>query len=724
MSSTSPAPRLSMLSRLRAWLRRASPRRRWFAIALLAALTAAAVASARTYRYFTHDQAFCVSCHHDSRMHLRESSHASLPCASCHHVTFKSSAAQYLVSKFEGGQATVPHAAADRTRCEACHLRNPQGVLPIAQTVGHKVHVLGKPRLMCTECHGGTRHIESPNPGACARCHQDVRVRDPAMANVPCVACHSFLARATTGAPEVVNDCERCHGGEGKSGAPTRFGEKLPANVVGPDSVHGNVNACRLCHNPHSADPAKQLSGKDCGRCHARIARERELGGDPAHETCETCHAVHGPRPDLDNGCARCHAGQAPSERKVTLADHHQPKAQCTSCHLPHQFGASREACSSCHKPEADLIAVSKATGHFNCVACHKGHAEQRPTAACVGCHAPEQGHGHKECTTCHEPHRDRSATKTCLSCHTRESQVLLHSGGAKGHARCEACHQPHAPRAALGACASCHQPQAAAAQNAPVPQHQRCSSCHEEHAFTGTVAVCKNCHKADLLGAHSQDCSKCHSVHGPPGGAQVDCTSCHADIPRSTGKHDACRSCHSPHQATKGEPACAACHPSQAAAAAAWKPAEHQACANCHTEHQPEKKKSCDQCHATEAQAVAQTKHRCASCHDPHRSPVAWWTTCRNCHQGQAAGVSGRGPTHSTCSSCHEAHAAKRPDCRSCHGKLAGMHAGRGHTQCSRCHDTHAVRKLSRADCTACHTDRVAHFPKANQCSSCHLFK
>ncbi|MBN1610803.1 MAG: cytochrome c3 family protein [Polyangiaceae bacterium] len=724
MPATSRALALRIRARLWAWARGLLPRRKLVGLALLLLVPASAVAALRTYRYFTQDRSFCVSCHHDSRMHLRESSHASLPCASCHSVKFKSSAAQYFATKFEGSQATVPHAAADRSRCEACHLRNPQGVLPIAQTVGHKLHVLGKPRLMCTECHGGTRHIESPNPAACPRCHRDVRVRDPAMAKVPCVACHSFLARATTGGPEVVNDCQRCHGGNGGASSLTRFSDRLPASVVGPDSVHGNVNACRLCHNPHSADPAKQLSGKDCGRCHGRIARERELGGDPAHDTCETCHAVHGPRPDLDNGCARCHADRAPSERKTTLADTHQPKARCTSCHLPHQFNASRDACSGCHEPEAELVAASKASGHNNCAACHKGHAAERPAAACGGCHAAQQGHAHQQCTTCHEPHRDRSATKTCPSCHARENEVLAHSGAAKGHARCQSCHQPHAPRAALGACPSCHQPEANAAQSAPAAQHQRCPSCHQSHAFAASTNTCRGCHKTDSLGSHSQECTECHSVHGPPGGAQVDCTSCHGDIPRSAGKHEACRSCHTPHRSQKGEPACAACHQGQTAGALAWKPAEHNACPSCHQEHQPEREKRCGQCHAAQSREVAASKHKCSSCHDQHREPVQWWATCQKCHGAQAAGARTRGPTHSACASCHEPHTAKSPDCRSCHRKLPGMHAGRGHTQCSRCHDTHAVRRLARADCIACHADRVQHFPKANQCSSCHLFK
>jgi ribosomal protein S14 len=724
MAPTLRARSFRWLSRPWAWLR---GRPRWhkvLGIVLFTMVTAVAVAAVKTYQYFTQDREFCVSCHHDSRMHLAESSHASLPCTSCHTVTFRSSAGQYLATKFGGAKASVPHAEPDRSRCEACHLRNPQGVLPIAQTVGHRVHVLGKPRLMCTECHGGARHIESPNPDACLRCHQDMRVRDPLMANVPCVACHSFLAPATLGQPEVVNDCGRCHGSNRRPSFRTRFAEKLPASIIGPDDVHGDVTACRLCHDPHSKDPAKRLSGRDCGRCHARIARERELGGEPGHDTCETCHAVHGRRPDLENVCARCHSDKVPSGRKATLADQHQPKTPCTGCHPAHEFSASRDACADCHTPEADLIGASKVGAHINCLACHKGHTKRRPAAACGSCHSANLGHGHKDCTTCHDPHRDRSATKACVTCHTQQRKALLESRASKGHARCNSCHAPHAPAAALSACRSCHKPEAAAAARAPVALHRRCSSCHRQHGFASSINVCRNCHQPDTLGPHVQTCSKCHSVHGPPGGAQVDCTSCHTKVPRSTGKHQACRSCHSPHQSKKGEPACAACHQGAATAVAAWKPAEHRSCGNCHTEHQPERTKSCDPCHAAQALAIKASKHEgCSFCHDPHRTPVNWWTACRNCHARQAAGGSRRGPTHSNCSSCHDPHTAKSPGCRSCHGKLPGLHRVLGHTQCGRCHDTHGVRELTRSDCTACHMGRVEHFPKAKQCSSCHLF-
>ena len=105
-----------MLSRFRAWLRRKSARRTLLGVALLAGVATVAVGSVRTYRYFTRDRDFCVSCHHDSRMHLRDSSHVSLPCSSCHTVTFKSSAAQYLATKFKDAKAYARHAEPDRSR--------------------------------------------------------------------------------------------------------------------------------------------------------------------------------------------------------------------------------------------------------------------------------------------------------------------------------------------------------------------------------------------------------------------------------------------------------------------------------------------------------------------------------------------------------------------------------------------------------------------------------
>lgn len=683
----------------------------------------------QTHRYFTRDTDSCVSCHNESSAHLRASSHLSLECASCHEVKFTETFGQYLTAKVKGPKAYVEHARPELGRCAECHLGGAVGVQPIAATQGHKVHVLGKPHLECRECHGGTTHVESPDPEACGRCHKDVVVRDEAMAGVSCLSCHNFLARSTPERTGAATDCQRCHGGSKADDRSPRFAATVKASIIDADSIHGAVNACRLCHNPHAADPTERVTGRDCSRCHARISQELVAADDPGHPDCGMCHEVHGPRPNLADICTDCHSNRSVEAEPRALSSKHQA---CQQCHSAHRFAPERERCSECHQKEQQLVTTwgkdpakdAKRTAHKDCFDCHQGHGQKPAAAACAGCHPAAAGHGHASCTTCHQPHRDKSATQACATCHQGEEKVVRAAGRPEAHRQCSSCHAQHAPASTAVRCRSCHEPESTLVRTASVAAHQRCSSCHDAHEFRRSLGACAACHQPASLGVHRQTCSQCHQVHGPPGGDQVDCQSCHAQIKTAAGKHSQCRSCHSPHQSKQGEPACTACHASQKNGTLAWKASEHQACASCHPTHQPLEVKTCAACHASEAQGVSQSKHRCGSCHDPHRAPLKWWSTCSGCHQDKTAVTSRLGPTHSQCRSCHEPHAVKKPACQTCHTERPGAHATKGHQQCTSCHQTHALGTPTRGQCLGCHRDMTDHFPNAQLCSACHPFK
>ncbi len=680
-------------------------------LVLLAALGGGA--TGRLHRYVMGDRAFCLSCHAQVVRDIGSRGHAKLSCVTCHRSTFTTDLRLLLLA---GKSKSRPHGQVDLGRCKTCHFdQNKES--KTARSIGHQNHVTALTHLTCDKCHVLKKHAAPINRLSCKGCHTKVAIHEHGMTEIACLSCHQFIKEGRAGDPGATG-CPTCHGGKppppGQPFAPTKT---KPITV---DVVHGNVNACRLCHEPHRPDPAYRRHGNDCASCHRKVVDQHIEANIPTHKNCAECHAVHGPRPKTPDLCVRCHAAQIPKPFDLKLAARHQG---CAGCHEAHTFRPKASRCIECHAPIQATLATWKSEPHANCLNCHSGHSGNAAATACPTCHVAQRGHGHEKCTTCHEPHKDKSQAKVCANCHQPVFEAIAEAK-APQHRVCASCHATHAAPLAAMRCGGCHGKQGDLVARAPPAAHKSCKSCHLPHQFAANNKVCRNCHRPSDLGAHRDGCANCHERHGPPGRPRLVCNNCHNAIGAGRASHAECGSCHSVHRQPRGGPACVSCHRDKVGAVNIWKPAPHQKCDSCHQRHSNKVPKACAECHTNEASQPLAKGHQCLGCHNPHSTPVLNSGLCANCHKPQAASVSGASAIHANCIKCHQPHSSTRPSCQGCHQTVQGSHATNGHQQCLACHASHAVKVTGRTKCLSCHQDMQAHFPSAAQCTSCHLFK
>jgi Cytochrome c3 len=698
------------------------PRRTVIWIVVLGVLLIAGGAGAWRVDRVSKDPKFCDSCHVGAVHALGESAHKDKPCSACHENRPEQNLRQWALGLYS--KKSTPHGKLDRSRCKSCHAEGVTETWQMARTLGHAQHVLkADPPLDCDKCHVLEDHKTEPNPDSCAECHKDVAIygahsEAELKKKVRCLSCHNYLARIGAGHQTPSHDCRRCHGGVKEPERSARFADVIPAKAVSASQIHGNLQACTLCHNPHAKDPKKRQSGFECGRCHGKISKERHATKQPDRFDCSTCHQAHGSREELKTSCHRCHEDKA--KQKNSVAARHD---RCARCHKPHEFTATYAGCRDCHKDQTTTLASWKAETHADCTNCHKPHSEKEEATTCVRCHK-KAGHEHKACTTCHDPHKSKADVKSCAGCHKGEGNLLARTVAPHRAAACLTCHQPHAMAQSKKACNRCHAKEVGLVSSARVAPHQRCESCHQTHAWRANVDACRACHKNPTSGAHTGKCTSCHQAHGSPIGQAASCRNCHKDTPKPGGKHAECQSCHKSAHGQVMAPACGTCHSSKATLLAGWPGKSHQSCTQCHKSHDPTNPKACGECHKSQASQVARiASHRCTGCHDAHQPPKSLWNACAKCHGQELKAVSGRGPTHSVCKSCHKQHDVTPPSCTSCHKKLAFAHTVKAHANCSDCHETHRHEAASRSDCMRCHKDKASHFPNAESCAGCHPF-
>lgn len=685
------------------------------ALVVLATVGAIAFGGLMFRRHVTAGEAFCTECHTNVDEHLRAQAHQDMPCAACHDASFWPNARTYFNAAV-GSQEKVPHGAAQPERCASCHTGRDEDRALFAKLGGHERHVLIE-QLACAKCHGGEAHVESFRAASCVECHDQLPVFQTAVEDASCVSCHAYSARRGDEQPPLNTPaCAACH-----HGPEVQAAYQASAPSVTPAMVHGTLGTCGLCHNPHESAPGAQLVVADCTSCHASIGKKR--AGSPevaSHTACETCHQPHASRAELGSLCGACHQERSAEQIPAALSSKHEA---CADCHDDHRFLSNRDDCARCHADENTLVRSWQSDKHQNCLSCHAPHSEDPMESRCTECHEGKATHQHEDCATCHSPHEDATKTKPCATCHGPQLKQIGASTTAKEHGKCADCHTTHAPASAPMRCASCHEDEAALAKQAPEVKHQACASCHQPHGFVASVTACAKCHEGGELGAHAKECLSCHQPHGKSAPDSLDCRKCHEEVRPSTGKHTDCTSCHAPHAAEKG-PACADCHAKPAQAVALWKPADHQGCGKCHEHHDAADPKACGACHKDEVAHFSSRKHECATCHDPHQPPEAWWTTCAECHERQVRATAKRGKEHATCESCHSPHQPQIPACTTCHKQLGGAHGFPEHRNCTDCHDLHSARPPPRAACLTCHEDLTDHHPEAKDCASCHPFE
>ena len=177
-------------------------------------------------------------------------------------------------------------------------------------------------------------------------------------------------------------ECQTCH----ESGQPT---------------VTTNPRWCRDCHHTGRRSASCQSCHRP-GELRARsFGTTRTLRFSVSDDsTTRTLPFRHEPHTELE--CSRCHTGRpalsaADAPCSECHAEHHEPEATCTACHLSAPEGAHpREdahlTCtgSGCHEPApfADVPRTRNA-----CLSCHREMTDHETGRDCAECHALPSPH-------------------------------------------------------------------------------------------------------------------------------------------------------------------------------------------------------------------------------------------------------------------------------------------------------------------------------------------
>jgi predicted CXXCH cytochrome family protein len=317
---------------------------------------------------------------------------------------------------------------------------------------------------------------------------------DPKADTSTCLACHEDKTKGKSVHSAIATGCTSCHEIRTNKDVTrvklittttqalclTCHTDKNAAELKG--TVHPPaVRDCVKCHDPHSSDNKFQLlkaeSGDEkenlCLSCHKTGLNVPEKGSRHAalDMGCDTCHVTHKTGeigkiefdfhltkapPDL---CIGCHDVKSADLQK---AHQNQPfqKANCASCHDPHQSAAPKlmakfthppfadKQCEVCHAPAKDgKVVLTQADAKALCVTCHDDKAKLIESAKVQ--HPGAAG----DCTDCHSPHASNqpglpktNAVDICLGCHSDiadQGKKPYRHQPAFGQG-CATCHQPH----------------------------------------------------------------------------------------------------------------------------------------------------------------------------------------------------------------------------------------------------------------------------------------
>jgi len=338
------------------------------------------------------------------------------------------------------------------------------------------------PSQTCIECHEDKAkgaHVHSAVQMGGTSCHE-IRVNKDVT-----------RVKLITATPQAL--CITCHADKNAKDATGRVHQ--PA-----------VHDCLKCHDPHASPNKFQL----------KLASE---GSTPKENLCLTCHTMgmnvpqggsrHGA---LDMGCSTCHVTHKTGELGKQEFDYHLAKG------VP-------QLCLDCH--DATSADLQKAHNNqpfdkANCTSCHDPHQSAKPKLMQVFVHAPFSDKD--SCATCHKPAEngkvvltEKDAKSVCVTCHDEQAKHIenakVQHPGAMGE--CTDCHSPHAGKTpgfqkpnAVDVCLTCHAEQAE--QHKKKYPHQPvfgqgCFTCHEPHGGDN----------AKLLRAANVN-SLCLECHGP----------------------------------------------------------------------------------------------------------------------------------------------------------------------------------------------------------------
>jgi len=366
-----------------------------------------------------------ANCHQSTHIRLgKMAMQTQLHCVKCHQFTTRVSE---TISLDSTRRTLVP----EMDQCFACHemkkrMGNYEPAKDPHQAVCGACHDPHKDKLpsdawaRCENsgCHAHAdtlpfhRVIAASTVAKCGSCH---KAHSWTLSADQCIACHQNVledrpspARVSAGATPVVLASLRLPiagspGGAKFSHRRHRDVECTACHATGKD--HGKlllsgIADCQSCHHASPTTTAAGTPPKTCTTCHAsadlatsipdtvsmrlsvwQAARTRVLGFRHANHTtleCGRCHTTPltlARAPEVS--CASCHE------------QHHDPTAQCRTCHLPSKNAHTRQAhlgCteSQCHSPQA----VAKLQPKRNvCLVCHQTKVDHQPGKECATCH-------------------------------------------------------------------------------------------------------------------------------------------------------------------------------------------------------------------------------------------------------------------------------------------------------------------------------------------------
>jgi predicted CXXCH cytochrome family protein len=320
---------------------------------------------------------------------------------------------------------------------------------PLAIKAAHDVHLNGKAKLTCVDCHAQSAHGPVPGTDAwrddahsrCQTCHDQQQVTLKVTGDVSCSACHvdpAGVAPAdhkdatawmkTHGQASQTQSCGTCHLSE-TAGAHTAL-----ANPTAFPSTQSQ-DACAACHAgvtmPHAAN---------------YLANHGQAYLAAKEGTCETCHSPERtlvtPVPEYAQPqfCTACHLQSMPHPANYLAAHGEQAMNQpatCEACHSrknpakPQAAHASTNFCASCHdayQHPAGWVAGHGTKVDATCATCHTMQGQPGQHNACASCHTGEKWHpdlffvshgreveqnGKEGCMTCHN-----EVQPSCTQCH------------------------------------------------------------------------------------------------------------------------------------------------------------------------------------------------------------------------------------------------------------------------------------------------------------------
>jgi predicted CXXCH cytochrome family protein len=414
---------------------------------------------------------------------------------------------------------------------------------------------------------------------------------DPKADTATCVTCHADKTKGKSVHSAIAMGCTACHEVRNTRDATyvklitttpyalcfTCHADKNAAELKG--TVHPPaVRDCLKCHDPHSSENKNQLlkptSGNQkenlCLSCHKTGENVPEAGSRHAalDMGCETCHVTHktgeSGKAEFDfhltksspGLCLDCHDVKGADLQK---AHQNQPfeKADCLTCHDPHQSAAPKlmvkfmhppfadKQCEVCHAPAKDgKVVLAQTDAKALCVTCHDDKAKLIDSSK-----VPHPGAA-GDCTDCHSPHASRqpglpktNAVEICLGCHSDIADLAkkpVHHQPAFVQG-CGTCHTPHGGendhllRAKGNAlCLECH-----GADAAP----QKLEAAHVLTIFNGQVKLPEDYYQKNRVAILPLRFGLGHPVEGHP----VSDVMNPADITKVKTRLT-CLSCHQPH--------------------------------------------------------------------------------------------------------------------------------------------------------------------------------